>query len=168
MKSLMKKTSVFLVLLVSIVGLSGNQFSATEVSTENNQQQEITAISMPQIEMQGQNFTISSEEAKKLTVEVAIDQTHANVTFPNQMAMINLLALVEANPKELAEINKGVAGEYPLTLSVEFNGELLETKVMVTVEETSGMNSVLIYTIAVALAIAAIVIATNRKNKTTK
>lgn len=168
MRNLVKKISVLLVLLVGIVGLNGNQFSATEVSTENTQQQEITAISMPQIEMQGQNFTISSDEAKKLTVEVAIDQTHANVTFPNQMAMINLLALIEANPNELAKINKGVAGEYPLTLSVEFNGELLETTVMVTVEEPDIINTVLIYTVGIALAIGAVFTIFSRKNKATK
>ncbi|MGL5041857.1 MAG: hypothetical protein ACRC6X_01985 [Culicoidibacterales bacterium] len=83
--------------------------------------------------MSAYSFEISVAEAKLLTTELASGPTNANIQFENLFARINLYALLETNPMELEQINKGIPGVYPLTFKVSFNGDLLENTVQVTV-----------------------------------
>lgn len=94
----------------------------------------------PPMEMVASDFTITSNEAKALTLETAKDSFHGDVHFINQMFMIDLSGMIEADEEELLAINSGEEGIYPLTFSVDFNEEVYSATVQVTIIDNMGLS----------------------------
>ncbi|GBU11130.1 hypothetical protein AwErysi_07460 [Erysipelotrichaceae bacterium] len=112
--------------------------------------QEEQENSIPELEIIGEDFTIKSSDAKKMTREFAQDDKHADIQFENLLAKINLYAILEVDPSQLATINKGEVGVYPLTFTVSFNNILYSKIVMVTVEK-EGVSPLIIFGLAVVI-----------------
>jgi len=89
------------------------------------------------VKLAAKDFSLTLQEARTLTAEIAKNSDHAAVSLLNQRTMEYAVPFVTVDEEELSDINTATeVGEYPLTFIIETNRYSDELTVTVYVVKT--------------------------------
>jgi len=89
------------------------------------------------VKLAAKDFSLTLQEARMLTAEIAKNSDHAAVSLLNQRTMEYAVPFVTVDEEELSDINTATeVGEYPLTFIIETNRYSDELTVTVYVVKT--------------------------------